>query len=212
MLRSDSARFFNRAAKFLLRHELQKGITFTQQPYHRAFVTHNDINLSNILLTRKELPVTDAVQVVDHINHHRAKPFQPAEPEFEVVNPIVLPSFNLASYINKSIVLQQIVNLGVAIQKWDKLSGVNSWVVKLDFNKDVEPVVRFLVDNGVQPDKLGRFLTCNPHILNPSLVNLEELANRTHYLYSKAFTGEMIARIFTRNPFWLLFRYITNTL
>ena len=132
---------------------------------------------------------------------------QPAS-SLEAANPVVTGSFNLAAYVNNSQTLQQLVNLGVAIEKWDKIYAAdNSWIVKLDFEKDIQPVVKFLVDIGVDPNGLGMFFTKNPFILNPHSSKVEDLFVRTNYLLSKKFTPEMIANIYTRNPFWPLFRY-----
>jgi hypothetical protein len=79
--------------------------------------------------------------------------------------------------------------------------------VKLDFKKDVQPIIQFLVDQGVSPESLGTIFTKSPLLLKTSI---EELEIRTKYLQSKRFTSEMIVRIFSRNPFWLLFRYIIS--
>jgi mTERF domain-containing protein len=49
------------------------------------------------------------------------------------------------------------------------------------------------------------FFTKSPMILKTSI---EELEIRTNYLQTKKFTSEMISRILSKNPYWLLFRYI----
>jgi len=121
---------------------------------------------------------------------------------FEGAFPILPPTFNLASYVNKSELLQQMVKLGVSIHHWERMKDVNTWILKKDFAMDVQPIIRFLVDQGVEPNTLGNILTKNPFILNTSM---EELETRNNYLLQKNFTKEMISRIYTRNPFWLVF-------
>nr|CAG4637305.1 EOG090X0C5Y [Ceriodaphnia reticulata] len=121
---------------------------------------------------------------------------------FVGVSPVISPSFNLANYVNKSELLQNLVKLGVSIHQWEKLGDVHSWLMVLDFTKDVKPIIQFLVDQGVSPNQLGIYFTKNPYILKTCVKDLEI---RTNYLYSKNFTFEMISRIFSRNPFWLLF-------
>lgn len=126
-----------------------------------------------------------------------------ADSSFEPITPIASPSFNIASFVNKSHFLQQMMNLGVSIHKWDNKQDVCSWIVKLDFKRNAEPVIKFLVDKGIPPDALGKYLTLNPHIFKE---NIEDLEIRTNYLYAKNFTPDMVAKIFIRNPYWLLFR------
>lgn len=134
--------------------------------------------------------------------HERNHPLL-ADPYFEGVAPMVTPTFNLASYVNKSEFLQAMVKLGVSTHKWEKKGDIHSWVMMLDFNNNVKPIIQFLVDQGVPSEILGKFFTKNPYILK---LGLEELETRTRYLQSKNFTSEMISRIYSRNPFWLLFR------
>ena len=128
-----------------------------------------------------------------------------SDKSFECVVPIVTPSFNLAAYVNKSEVLQEMVKLGVAIYKWDKMSDVQEMVLKKNFNTDIKPLITFLVDVGVEPDNLGMFLTRNPKILNESLENLQA---RHNFLVYKKFNGDEISRIYTRNPSWLTFKLV----
>lgn len=125
------------------------------------------------------------------------------DPTFEGVSPIASASFNLASLVNKSELLQLMVKLGVSIDQWERKGDVHEWVMTLNFQKDVQPIIQFLVDQGVIADCLGRFFTKNPYILKSSI---EDLEIRTNYLRSKKFSTEMISRILSRNPHWLLFR------
>ena len=37
------------------------------------------------------------------------------------------------------------VKLGVSLYEWDKIKDVNSWVIKMNFESDVKPVIQFLV-------------------------------------------------------------------
>lgn len=149
--------------------------------------------------------------VIEHSNLGKTDLAQPgfnesplqADSSFELITPIVFPSFSVASFVNKSNFLQQMINLGVSIHKWDNKQDVCSWIVKLDFKKNVEPVVKFLVDKGIPPDSLGKYLTLNPYIFKE---NIEDLQIRANYLYAKNFTHDMVAKIFLRNPYWLLFR------
>jgi mTERF domain-containing protein len=63
---------------------------------------------------------------------------------------------------------------------------------------------RFLHDLGVPSDELGAFITKNPRIFQE---DLNDLQVRVNYLQSKKFSAEMIARVVSRNPYWLSFRY-----
>lgn len=50
---------------------------------------------------------------------------------------------------------------------------MGSMLVRLDFQKDVVPLLFFLKDLGVQDVQLGPMLTKNPFVLTESLENLQ---------------------------------------
>nr|CAG4638695.1 EOG090X0C5Y [Cyclestheria hislopi] len=124
------------------------------------------------------------------------------DPYFDGVSPQPLPSFNVASYVNHSELLQEMVKLNVEIYRWDKKQEIHEIVLKKDFNTDVRPVIQFLVDNGLKAEDLGKFFTRNPMILDQ---DLDELQTRVNYLQTKKFSRDDIARVLTRNPFWIMF-------
>lgn len=177
---------------------------------NKADFVEERVLVSNI---QKNHPVLSINQSVCEVFNYKIEsiPFQEknnpllVDPNFDGVVPIVTPSFNLASLVNKSELLQMMVKLGVSIHDWERKGNVHSWVMTLDFKKDVQPIIQFLVDQGVSPETLGMFFTKSPMILKASI---EELKNMTSYLHTKKFTSEMISRILSKNPYWLLFRYI----
>ncbi|RZF35750.1 hypothetical protein LSTR_LSTR012048 [Laodelphax striatellus] len=114
--------------------------------------------------------------------------------------PALLPSYNLAAYVDKSPTLQEFVKLGVKLYKFDAKMNIMKYILTLDFEKDVKNHLFFLVDKGVPEDSLGRFITKNPYIFKESLDNLQV---RINYLLSKKFPPEEVSRIITREPFWL---------
>uniref|UniRef100_A0A182QXW2 Transcription termination factor 3, mitochondrial n=1 Tax=Anopheles farauti TaxID=69004 RepID=A0A182QXW2_9DIPT len=115
--------------------------------------------------------------------------------------PNTKPAFNFAAYVNKSHTLQQLVALGVELHKLEKRKGIPQFVLGLDFERDVKEHIQFLTDTGVPAEMLGEFLTKNPLIFKEDLGDLE---TRLNYLQSKRFLPEDIARIVTKNPFWLM--------
>lgn len=112
------------------------------------------------------------------------------------------PTFNFASYINKSPTLQQLLNLGVDLYSIERRKGLPQFVLKLDFERDMKHIIQFLHDQGIPPDHLGRFITKNPLIFKE---HSDDLGVRINYLESKMFTKEQIAKILDKNPFWLMF-------
>ncbi|XP_011196162.2 transcription termination factor 3, mitochondrial [Zeugodacus cucurbitae] len=113
-----------------------------------------------------------------------------------------VPTFNLAAYVNKSPTLQQFIQLGVDLHSIERRKGLAKFVLGLDFEKDVKPHLYFLQDQGVSPDVFGEFITKNPLFFK---IDLDDLQTRVNYLESKNFLPEQRLRIFTRNPFWLMF-------
>jgi len=111
------------------------------------------------------------------------------------------PTMTLGSLVNESKTLQNLVDLGVSLHEWDT-KGHLGLAVKLDFVRDVAPVVRFLADLGVEHDDIGRILSCSPEILEETEANLK---TRVAYLVSKKFTMDEIAHIVSHSPSWLCY-------
>ena len=59
--------------------------------------------------------------------------------------------------------------------------------MSLDFDSDVSPKIRFLVDLGIRPDDLGDMLTQNPEFFRLDLGNLKT----STYLITKGFYGKL---------------------
>ncbi|XP_067642765.1 transcription termination factor 3, mitochondrial [Eurosta solidaginis] len=113
-----------------------------------------------------------------------------------------VPTFNFAAYVNKSPTLQQFVKLGVNLHSIERRKGLAKFLLGLEFEKDVKPYLYFLQDQGVSPDLFGEFITKNPLIFK---IDVDDLQTRVNYLESKNFTVEQRLRIFSRNPYWLMF-------
>lgn len=192
LLRFNSVRCFKRCNENRNIHGLVKNRNLFSKTEKSTFTCIDKLQDSVCVKSTKQIPDCEESN----------NPLLP-DSSFMGVSPIISPSFNLANYVNKSEILQNLVKLGVSIHHWEKLGDVHSWLLTLDFTRDVKPILQFLVDQGVSPDQLGAYFTKNPYILKTSV---KELEVRTNYLQSKNFTSDMISRIISRNPFWLLFR------
>ncbi|KAG0717104.1 Transcription termination factor 3, mitochondrial [Chionoecetes opilio] len=122
--------------------------------------------------------------------------------DIDVLAPELRPSFNLAAYVNKSYTLQQLMKLGVDLSIWDGRANVSSFILPLDFERHIKQYIVFLHDVGVGADNLGQWLTVNPYILKEKIENLQA---RISYLETMSFSSEQIARVISKNPYWLLF-------
>jgi len=111
------------------------------------------------------------------------------------------PTMTLASLVNESKILQNLVDLGVELHVWDK-EGHQGLAVKLNLEDDVYPIVRLLADVGVQHDNIGKILTYCPRIFEEQESTLK---TRIAYLVSKRFSMEEISHIITHAPSWLSF-------
>jgi len=111
------------------------------------------------------------------------------------------PTMTLASLIPQSPGLQRLVDLGVMLHRWDSM-GKLPLAAKLDFERDVVPLVQFFNDIGVSLDSIGRILTFAPNLLEE---RHEDLKARLAYLVSKSFTNKEIVSLLTSSPGWLLF-------
>ena len=106
-------------------------------------------------------------------------------------------SFNLAPYANESETLRRLIELGVDLSKVEKNAAVASYILKMDFEKDAMPYIRFLHNIGVHSDDLGQIITKNPGIFQE---DLDHLQVRVNYLASKKFSSGDISRIVTKAP------------
>ena len=111
------------------------------------------------------------------------------------------PTGTLASLVNQAPCLQSLVDLGVQLHVWDR-RGQLDLVAKLDFGRDVAPLVTFLTDIGVDIAAVGKVLTFAPELVEE---RPEDLRARVAYLASKNFSRDQIASIVTQAPRWLLF-------
>lgn len=62
---------------------------------------------------------------------------------------------------------------GVNLWKLEQRPNVGSMLLRLDFNRDVAPILLFLKDIGVDGSDFGKIITQNPFILTESLENLK---------------------------------------
>ncbi|KAL4704061.1 hypothetical protein ACJJTC_001983 [Scirpophaga incertulas] len=109
-------------------------------------------------------------------------------------------TFNLASYINHSEVLQNLLHIKVNLSKIETKPHLIDKLLKVN-KEQLQKYVYFLKDY-VSMDDLGNFITKNPMIFYESL---DDLQIRINYLQSKNFTKSQIQRVVSKNPFWLMF-------
>ncbi|XP_037934099.1 transcription termination factor 3, mitochondrial [Teleopsis dalmanni] len=114
----------------------------------------------------------------------------------------IVPTFNLAAYVNKSTTLQEFIKLGVNLHKIERRKGLAEFVLRLNFDEHVKPYLIFLKDQGVPAEVYGELITKNPLLFKESI---DDLTTRVNYLESKNFTPAQRKRIFTLNPYWLMF-------
>lgn len=125
----------------------------------------------------------------------------PVDDESKIyAEPVLRPTYNLAAYVQKSDTLQQLMKLGVNLDRLDH-TNVGEFIANLNFKQNVEPYILLLTnDIGIPAEKIGQFLTKNPDILKESL---DDIQVRINYLQLKRFTRDQISMIVLRNPFWL---------
>ena len=85
----------------------------------------------------------------------------------------------LAPLVNDSPLLKSLVHVGVDLSKLER-KNVAGKVLKLDFNRDVKPVIFFLQDYGVQQDKIGHVLSVFPQVM---LMDLDDFKVQTTCIF-----------------------------
>lgn len=127
-------------------------------------------------------------------------PLDTCNEDLSDLGPYLTPTFTFAKYANKSHTIQELVKLGVNLFKIESKKEMVEYILKLDFEQDVKPYIRFLHDCGVPADSLGDFLTRNPYILKE---DMDDLRTRIRYLRAHEFNISMIKSIICKNPKWL---------
>ena len=81
--------------------------------------------------------------------------YKPCEEDFHEIR-ASQPTMSLASLIPQAPGLQRLVDLGVALHRWDAM-GKLDLATKIDFERDVVPLVQFFMDIGVSLDSIGQY-------------------------------------------------------
>ncbi|XP_050428535.1 transcription termination factor 3, mitochondrial [Adelges cooleyi] len=127
-------------------------------------------------------------------------PLAPNNTDFSSISPALRPTFNLASYVNESPTLQELVKLGVELYKFDGKPDVMETILKLNFERDMKPYIQFVYNCGVPTEELGTFFTKNPMIFTQ---HMDDLVTRINYLEYRKFSREMITEVIRKHPMWL---------
>ncbi|KAB7505033.1 Transcription termination factor 3, mitochondrial [Armadillidium nasatum] len=122
---------------------------------------------------------------------------QPADTtNINFIAPDIKPTFNLAAYADRSVVLKHLIQLGVEIGRWDEKKEICANILSKDFENDIKPYIFFLHEHGVPTEQLGNWITKNPYIFEQSLENIQI---RINYLESRKFKNENITFIFKQS-------------
>ncbi|UXI21400.1 Down syndrome cell adhesion molecule-like protein 1 [Sarcoptes scabiei] len=113
------------------------------------------------------------------------------------IAPPLKKSFNLAAYINRSITLQKLLQLDVNLSKIDKDVNLASFIVRCDFENDIQPLLILLLDYGINGYEAGDVLNKNPYLLT---INPDDLKTKINYFLFHKFTKENIGSILRKFP------------
>lgn len=145
----------------------------------------NDIDQENkIILVQDHHPMHNTFKDLDipSIPREQKKVFEPI--------------YHLAPLVKESMVLSNLVMLGVSLAEIEK-QGAANMLVQLNYENDVQPLLLFLKEIGVADEDLCRVITKNPFLFKEEITDLQV---RINYLRSKKFSKESISSIVTRNP------------
>lgn len=118
-------------------------------------------------------------------------------PFIDQIVPATKRSYNFAAYVNQSETLQQLIRLGVSLYDIESTNqDAARHILRLDFERDCAPYVKFLVDNGLKERNLGRFISEYPDIFKEPL---DELTYRIDYYKFKKFSNRLITKAINRS-------------
>lgn len=144
-------------------------------------------HLTTNVLTASSSPVNGEV-----LAHHSAdSSVTPADQESSDLADLpspkpVQPSYNLATYVKQSEVLQKLLSFGVDLSAVEKIPEAADFIVQAKWESDIQPRLLFLHDIGVADVDLGRVLTKNPLALKKSIEEMQVLAKCSNVQALKA--------------------------
>lgn len=172
-----------------------------------CYRNHSEYNSSSVNKLTEEQHSLQDTELKEYISEKNGLVKQTVDEKFaclyegitDIHTKPALPSrsFSLAPYVNQSETLRRLIELGVDLSKVEKKAGQASYILKMDFEKDAMPYIRFLHSIGVPSDELGQFITKNPGIFQE---DLDHLQVRVNYLAAKKFSADDISRIVTKAP------------
>jgi hypothetical protein len=113
------------------------------------------------LNTASKTQVSPSSRLVDEDVSLFSKEFSEIErmkKDVQKLKPALQPSFTLAAYVNQSTLLQNLIKVGVDLTKFEKGNLPNK-LLKLDFDRDVKPILFHLHGLGVKDELLGSILS-----------------------------------------------------
>lgn len=111
-------------------------------------------------------------------------------------------TFNLAKLADDHRGLRALIDLGVNVAQWER-NGQMEMALKLDFERQVQPKVKFFVQQGVSRAKIPEIFTDNPLMMEDEL---DDWQIRVDYLKTMKFTTNMIKTILSNNPWWFNYK------
>ena len=199
-------------------------VSITSKDGTSPFNDREELKGQNASLERTHARTPSAVShqnMTDSMQGNRSQHGQPVhiaelDDEFDILSPQIEPkvlseftepplmpaSFSLASYVERSEVLQKLVQLGVGLSRVEKKQHVANQLLRMNFDPDITEKIALLHRVGVKSGDLGRYLTTNPFLL---VEDQDALETRVNYLKSKKFDEAAIAQIVSRAPYFLSF-------
>lgn len=119
------------------------------------------------------------------------------KPFIDNIRPPLKRSFNLASYVNSSKTLQELVKIGVSLYDIENVyPKAAQQLLQLDYERDCVKYLKLLVASGLKTSNTGRFISEFPDIFQ---VPILELQTRFEYLKSKGFSYSQIVMALNRS-------------
>ncbi|VVC24613.1 Transcription termination factor, mitochondrial/chloroplastic [Cinara cedri] len=165
-----------------------------------SFKINNQKELFRFFCSSNNTLETIKLNQIQWPKEYSDSPLEPNVTNVSTISPALRPTFNLAAYVNESYSLQQLVKLGVELYKFDSNPKIMETILKLDFERDMKPYIRFIHDIGVPTEEMGKFFTKNPLLFAE---HMDDLITRINYLEHKNFNKEMITTIIRKHPQWL---------
>lgn len=148
---SNKIPYFSSIPLLELLHNNARSIHITSITSHKFEKVNNVATIIPTTSQQNKLPKNERIWEdsitsadVPWIKTSETDVLEPCQEDVSDISKFTSPSFNLAAYVNQSQTLQELVKMGVNLNKIENRKGAAECILKLDFEKHIKEYLRYV--------------------------------------------------------------------